>query len=187
MTTKSTSLESDEDVNLIFKLAYYPDNHLRKRTELVTDFTHVPILVDHMFKTMVFRDGIGLAANQCKLTQRMFVMRTDKIRRAFVNPELGIPEDAKLVEGDESCLSFPGLVVKVARYNKVLVVAQDVNGEKTYTPLDGLEAICAQHEIEHLDGKTFIDHLGRMKRLIAERTVKKVLKDPECQKQRKRL
>jgi peptide deformylase len=180
-------MQSPNDVNLIFKLAYYPDNHLRRRTEVVTDFTSIEWLAEKMFETMLIHSGIGLAANQCKLPQRMFVMRTEKIRRVFVNPELIIREGDKLVEHDETCLSFPGIVVKVPRYTQLMVKAQDARGYSSYTPLDGIEAICAQHEMDHLDGKTFVDHMGRIKRLIAERTVKKYLKDPTCLKQRKRL
>ena len=185
---KSTTNPSD-DVNLIFKLAYYPDKHLRQRTEFVTDFTDIPKLVDAMFQTMLLNDGIGLAANQCKLSQRLFVMRTQKIRRAFINPELIFYEDEThlVLAQDETCLSFPGVVVKVPRHQRVMVRAQDINGNESYTPLDGLEAICAQHEMDHLDGKTFVDQMGRLKRMIAESTVKRFLKDPTCLKQRKRL
>lgn len=185
MTTMDPT-NPDLPLNLLFKLAYYPDRHLTTPTQLVTDFEPVPYLVDSMFKTMVLSQGIGLAANQCKLNMRMFVMRTEKVRRAFINPEI-CAGDGKKVEGDETCLSFPGIVTKVARFPSVVVKAYDTSGRETYTPLEGLEAICAQHEMDHLNGVTFLDHRGRLTRMIAERTVKKVLKDPRCLSQRKRL
>lgn len=182
----------DPDVNLIFKLAYYPDRHLRKRTELVTDFTDISTIIEAMFQTMLLNNGIGLAANQCKLSHRIFVMRTPNIRRAFINPVMYICKDdgreSIPVENDETCLSFPGIVVKMPRHTQIMIQSKDEKGHDSVTLLDGLEAICAQHELDHLDGKTFVDHMGRIKQMIAERTVKKALKTPACLNQQlKRL
>jgi len=167
----------EDDVTIAAKLAYYPDRNLWHRAQLVLDFTNMPAIAELMFSTMVLHDGMGLAANQIKLPWRIFVMRTPNIRRAFINPELAFPTNSKRIESQERCLSFPGVEVTVMRHPKCIIKYQDINGSDQVMPIDTtLESICVQHETDHLDGRTFVDHLGKMKRLVAERTVKKELK-----------
>lgn len=164
----------DEAFKVVSKLAIYPDPVLLKRTELVTDFSSIPALAEMMFDTMLFNYGAGLAANQVKLSIRMFVLRTLQLRQAFINPKILQRQGTMIYK--ERCLSFPGVVVEKKRSSSVSVESQDIFGNTTCITLEGLEAIIAQHEIEHLDGQTFIDDLSRTKRQLICQRVKKQLK-----------
>ena len=156
--------------NVLFNLAYYPDKNLSLNTKVVTDFSNIPTISDLMFDTMLMNNGIGLAANQCKINLRMFVMRTAEIRKTFINPIVLSGENKKTF--NERCLSFPGIVITKERFNNIVLAYSDTDGSPQEIELKGIEAICAQHEIEHLDGKTFIDHLGRLKQKLIATKVK---------------
>lgn len=164
----------DEPVKIVSQLAYYPNIFLLKRTELVVDFAPIPAIAEMMFDTMLLNYGIGLAANQCKLNLRVFVMRTTNLRQAFVNAK--ILEAHGTVLYKERCLSFPGIEIEKKRAQKVIVAFQDINGVELVTTLENLESIVAQHEIEHLDGKTFVDDLSQLKRKMLCQQVQKHLK-----------
>lgn len=106
-----------------------------------------------MFDLMVKENGIGLAATQIGLAKRLFVMSVDGKHRACFNPEILESSDL-LVEFDEGCLSFPGESCKIKRPQSIVARYQDANGDWTTVALDGLEARCYQHELDHLDGIT---------------------------------
>ncbi len=143
----------------------YPDRRLRQVAQPVTEFDDdLERLVADMAETMYAAPGIGLAAVQVGVPKRVVVMDLSAERndlRVFVNPE--ISELSGQAETEEGCLSVPGVFATVKRAETVMINAQDVNGRPFEIAADDLLAICIQHEIDHLDGKVFIDRLSRMK------------------------
>lgn len=134
-------------------------------------------LVDDMFETMYDAGGVGLAAPQIGLPQRLFVMDvpdenglSDKL--AFINPEIMRVEGEQI--GDEGCLSFPGLYQAVKREMRVIVQAQNVNGETFEKDLTDLAARCVLHETDHCDGIVFLDRMTPLKRQLAKRKIKRL-------------
>lgn len=122
-------------------------------------------LAEDMFETMYAAEGIGLAAPQVGVNRRLFVMdiRDPDIEpRALINPV--IVERSGSEGGEEGCLSLPGLVGEVERSASIVVEALDLQGEPIRIEASGLHARCIQHEIDHLDGVLFIDHLSPLKR-----------------------
>ena len=123
----------------------------------------VRVLLDDMVETMYDDKGCGLAANQINLLSRMIVMDCSKEQNQpmqLVNPEVLWKSEETSIN-KEGCLSFPGAFVEVERAQKVTVRYLDALGTTQERPFDGFWAICVQHEIDHLDGITFIDHLAK--------------------------
>ncbi len=156
----------------VLTIRTYPDPVLTERTAEVTEFTPaLAKLIEDMAETMYFDDGIGLAANQVGEPVRVFVMDVaagddaPSNFRAVVNPVIVAREGETAIE--EGCLSFPGLLVKVPRSEKVTVRAADAQGNPYEFSAVGLEAICVQHELDHLDGIVFVDRLSPIKRRFA--------------------
>ena len=142
------------------------DPVLRKATtpvEKVTD--EIRTLISNMFDTMYAAEGIGLAAPQVGRTERITVMDVEGQKFAFINPE--IIEREGSVRGEEGCLSIPEVFGDVTRANRVIVRALNEKGEETEVEGTELLARCMQHEIDHLDGKLFIDYLSMLKRRAA--------------------
>jgi peptide deformylase len=154
----------------------YPDPRLRTRAVPVTVFdARLKRLVDDMFHTMYEAPGIGLAASQVDVHQRLIVIDVSKERnerQVFINPEIIAREGVWVNE--EGCLSVPGVFEEVERAEIVTVCAHDLDGKPYERRLDGLLAICLQHEMDHLEGKLFVDYLSDLKR---ERIRKKLDKD----------
>jgi len=154
----------------------YPDERLRKvaqQIEKVDD--DIRSVIDDMFETMYEEQGVGLAASQVDVHKRLFVTDCSEDQNeplAFINPE--ITETEGHFKNDEGCLSFPGVYAKVERAEKITVTALDKNGERFSRSAEGLLAICIQHELDHLDGKLFVDYLSPLKR---ERIRKKLEKE----------
>lgn len=118
-----------------------------------------------MAETMYEAPGIGLAATQVDVHQRVVVIDVSEDKSAlqvFINPEIIEREGEQVCE--EGCLSVPGIYEKVARAERVRVRALDVEGKPFELAAEGLLAVCIQHEIDHLDGKLFVDYLSRLKR-----------------------
>lgn len=153
----------------VLSIIEWPHPTLRRTAQAVTQFD--PLLhhlVDQMWDTMYAAPGVGLAAPQVNQSLRIFVMdcaaRESEARRfVAINPILIDPKGN--VQSSEGCLSFPGLNVTVSRAEEVTLIAQDLNGVEYQERLTGLEAICAQHELDHLDGLSFIDHLPPLERV----------------------
>src|SRR5205823_13708879 len=152
-----------------------PDKRLRLVSKLVkTIDQEIRALVDDLFETMYHAPGIGLAAIQVGVPARVFTMDLSKKEgpqepRIFINPEiLWKSEEKSLYE--EGCLSIPEFYADVARPAKVRVGYLDLDGKENEIEADGLLATCLQHEIDHLNGVLFIDHISRLKR---QRVVKK--------------
>lgn len=161
----------------VLEILEFPDPRLRTRAKplaTVTDATRA--LIDDMLETMYAAPGIGLAATQVNVHQRLLVMDVSEDKsqpQVFINPELRVL-DPELGEYDEGCLSVPGFYETVTRPQRVEVSALDRDGNAFTCELDGLAAICLQHEIDHLNGKLFVDYLSPLKR---QRIRKKLEKD----------
>ncbi|MFO1425467.1 MAG: peptide deformylase [Steroidobacteraceae bacterium] len=154
----------------------YPDPRLRTRAATVTVFdAGFQRLVDDMFETMYAAPGIGLAASQVNVHLRLIVIDVSKDNSeplVFVNPEILAKQGVEKTE--EGCLSVPGIFDEVERAERVRVRALDRHGQAFERELDGLLAVCLQHEMDHLEGKLFVDYLSDLKR---ERIRKKLEKE----------
>ncbi|MFN8571648.1 MAG: peptide deformylase [Gemmatimonadaceae bacterium] len=139
---------------------------LRVETRIVTDFTdELKTLSENMFETMHAAEGIGLAAPQVGREERLAVIEVDKARYVIVNPEVLVEEGEE--RGEEGCLSIPDIHGDVDRATRVVVKAQDIDGQPIEIDATGLLARCLLHEIDHLHGKLFIDYLSILKRRAA--------------------
>ena len=142
------------------------DSILRQATTPVAAMTEeLHRLVADMFDTMHHARGIGLAAPQVGRTERLAVVEIDGDRIVLINPE--VIERAGRSKGEEGCLSIPDIYADVERPGRITVRALDVRMEPFERDVDGLMARCIQHEIDHLDGKLFIDYLSVLKRTAA--------------------
>lgn len=159
----------------ILTILEFPDERLRQKAkpvEMVDD--GIRKLIDDMFETMYAAPGIGLAANQVNVQRRLLVLDISEEKNqplALINPELVTREGQE--ESDEGCLSVPGVFEKVKRAEKIRVRALNRDGESFEMDADGLLAVCIQHEIDHLEGKLFVDYLSPLKRQLARKKVKK--------------
>jgi len=144
----------------------YPDPRLRKVAAPVTAFTaDIQKLVRDLAETMYAAPGIGLAATQVDVHKRVIVMDLSESRdelRVFINPRI-LAADGE-AECEEGCLSVPGYYDKVTRAATVRVEAKNEHGETFVIEADELLAVCLQHEMDHLEGKVFVDHLSPLKR-----------------------
>ena len=156
----------------------YPDPILKQQTEAVKDFdAQLVELLENMKETMYDASGIGLAAPQIGLLKRITVIDVSEERDQpleVINPEIIAREGE--VASEEGCLSIPDYRDTVSRSASVVVRAQDRHGDPFELEADELLAICLQHEIDHLEGILFIDHLSRLKREMFKRWHKKKLR-----------
>jgi len=154
----------------------YPDPRLRTKAEPVTVFdAALKQQVADMFETMYAAPSIGLAATQVNWHHRLLVIDVSEEKNqplVLINPEILASEGE--ATGEEGCLSVPGIYDDVPRAARVRVRAQDVDGKTVERDLDGMLAVCVQHEMDHLDGKLFVDYLSELKR---QRIRKKLDKD----------
>lgn len=145
----------------------FPDTRLRKIAKPVTEFDQSILdLVDDMFETMYEAQGIGLAATQVDVHLQVIVMDLSEDRsepRVFINPQLE-PMTSDEQSYKEGCLSVPGFYESVSRPEKCLIKAHDQHGKAFEEIAEGLLAVCIQHEMDHLNGKLFVDYLSSMKR-----------------------
>ncbi len=142
------------------------DPVLRKSTEPLIEVTDdIRALISDMFDTMHAAEGIGLAAPQVGRSERVAVMDVDGVSYALVNPE--IIERGGSARGEEGCLSIPEVFGEVDRATRVVVRALDENGQQIEVEATELLARCIQHEVDHLDGKLFLDYLSVLKRRSA--------------------
>ena len=154
----------------------FPDPRLRKKAEPVEQVDdELRVLIDNMFETMYAAPGIGLAATQVDVHKRLLVADVSSDQSdpwVFVNPVI-VEKDGVTVT-DEGCLSVPGYYEEVERAERVRVRFLNRAGDEVEAELEGLLAVCVQHEIDHLDGKLFVDYLSEAKR---QRIRKRLLKD----------
>jgi peptide deformylase len=145
----------------------YPDPRLHTVAKPVTQVdARIRQLVDDMLETMYQAEGVGLAATQVDVHERVIVIDTSDRRddpHVLINPELIATSD-EMVNGDEGCLSVPQVYDKVPRHARVTVRALNRDGEIHEFDADGLLAVCVQHEMDHLVGKVFVEYLSPLKR-----------------------
>ena len=157
------------------KILEFPDKRLRRVSEAITTFDRgLKILSDNMLMTMYEEKGIGLAAPQVNKPVRLIVMDISEDRDqplVFVNPVVSSFEGK--VESNEGCLSVPDIKTDIKRHETITLNAQNLKGTAISLEADGLLSICIQHEIDHLNGKLFIDYISDIK---LQRLRKKVAK-----------
>lgn len=145
-------------------------------------------LVDDMFETMYAADGLGLAATQVNVHRRVIVLDISEERnqpQVLINPELlAVSEDMRV--GNEGCLSVPAVFDDVQRHARVTVRALDRQGQLWTMEVEGLAAVCVQHEMDHLAGKVFVEYLSPLKReRIKTKMLKKTREEQKDQKDQK--
>jgi peptide deformylase len=159
----------------ILDILHYPDPRLRTQAEPVAEVTdELRVLVDDMFETMYEAPGIGLAATQVNVHRRVIVIDISEDRSeplCLINPEILAREGEEQM--DEGCLSVPGVYETVVRAERVKVRALGRDGQPIERWADGILAVCIQHEIDHLDGKLFVDYLSNLKRQRIRRKLEK--------------
>ena len=164
-------------------ILHFPDPRLRtvaRPVEQVDD--SIRQLVDDMFATMYAAPGIGLAATQVNVDKRVVVIDVSEEKDqplCLINPEILGLEGVE--EMEEGCLSVPGVYETVQRANEVRVRALDRNGQPFELETGGLLAVCIQHEIDHLDGKLFVDYLSQLKRTRIRKKLEKEQRQPAAQ------
>ncbi len=171
----------------MLEIKKYPDKILKQKTSEVTDVdARTQNIIDDMIETMHGAYGIGLAANQVGIAQRLCVIdlslrESNKIPLiVLVNPV--IAEKEGMVDAEEGCLSIPGYMTSIKRPEKVLVKALNREGKPIEIEGDGLLARALQHEIDHLEGFLFIDRMSPIRREFFKRRYKKSLKGKEDNK-----
>lgn len=159
----------------LLPILHYPDPRLHLKARPVSHVDErIRQLVLDMAETMYNAPGIGLAATQVDVQERIIVMDLSEDKsnlRVFINPEILTSAGEQTYE--EGCLSVPDIFEKVVRAGVVKVRAQNINGETFEIEADGLLAVCIQHEIDHLDGKVFVEYLSPLKLMRIKNKLKK--------------
>ena len=159
----------------------YPDPRLHMVAKPVAQVdARIRQLVDDMLESMYAADGVGLAATQVDVHERVIVIDTSETRddpRVLINPEI-TAKSAEMSFADEGCLSVPAVYDKVQRHARVTVRALDRSGRPQEFEADGLLSVCVQHEMDHLVGKVFVEYLSQLKRdRIKTKMLKKARED----------
>lgn len=159
----------------IRSILHFPDPRLRQIAEPVVEVNdEIRTLVNDMTETMYDAPGIGLAATQIDVHKRIIVMDISPDRSSLlvlINPEIELGEGKQKME--EGCLSVPGIYEKVTRFEKIKVKALDKDGKPFELEAEDLLAVCVQHEIDHLDGKVFVDYLSPLKQQRIDKKLQK--------------
>ena len=158
-----------------FVILEYPDPRLRKKAAPVTVVDDaVRQLVDGMLEAMYASNGVGLAATQVDVQQRVLVLDVSEARNSpmvLINPQILAASGSAITE--EGCLSLPGIYDKVSRATQIRFGALDREGRGYEMDAEGLLGVCVQHEMDHLEGVLFVDHLSELKRQLIRRRVDK--------------
>jgi peptide deformylase len=160
----------------MFSLVKDPDPILKQKAEQWDFKNHVnaAVVEREMLDIMRASNGIGLAANQVGLLRRVFVMKlADGREIGCFNPWIMFGDNNK-IEGNEGCLSFPNLWLKVERHNKITAAYLDNTGKQCIIELEGIDARCFQHELDHLDGITFTEYVSNLKLNMARKKQRKL-------------
>ena len=165
----------------VLTVLHFPDLNLRKKaTPIELIDAEVKTLANDMVETMYAERGIGLAATQINIQKRLIVMDLSEEKNKpviMINPEISATEGVE--EMQEGCLSVPGFYETVKRAEKISYHYLDLSGEHIAGTADGLLAVCIQHEIDHLNGKLFIDYLTPLKRRMIHKKILKQDKQPQ--------
>lgn len=163
----------------ILNILHYPDPRLHKVAAPVDQVDDaLRKLAADMAETMYAAPGIGLAATQVDVHRRMIVIDVSEDKsnlQVFINPEVVTAAGER--EGEEGCLSVPGIYDKVCRAEQITVKALGLDGKPFTLKADGLLAVCIQHEIDHLNGIVFVDHLSRLKQGRIKQKLKKRVRE----------
>lgn len=162
----------------LLNILHFPDPRLRQKCLPVSQFdADLQKLVDDMFETMYDALGIGLAAMQVNILKRVVVIDVSEDKsapHAYINPEVIWADGVEVMQ--EGCLSVPDFFEEVERAERVKVRYCDTRGNVHEVALDGLEAVCIQHEIDHLNGKLFVDYISPLKRNRIQKKLEKLKK-----------
>ncbi len=164
----------------LLSILHYPDSRLHLIAKPITVFDDkLKQLVNDMAETMYHSDGIGLAATQVNVQKQLFIIdlsRSDQPRNllVFINPEILTKYGE--VMGEEGCLSVPGIYESVVRAEKIQLKYQDLDGISHQIDCDGLMSVCIQHEIDHLNGRVFVEYLSGLKQNFIKKKMKKIFK-----------
>ena len=152
----------------IRKILKFPDQDLRIKAKPVESFDdELKTLTDDMFETMHSVNGIGLAATQIGVAKQVAVIDISPEKNeplVIVNPAIQILDPSKIEDYDEGCLSVPGFFEKISRPSDIKLSYQDLNGQKQEIKPEGLLTKVVQHELDHLNGRLFVDHISELKR-----------------------
>ena len=152
----------------IRKILKFPDQDLRIKAKPVETFDdELKTLTDDMFETMHSVNGIGLAATQIGVAKQVAVIDISPEKNeplVIVNPVIQILDPSKTEDYDEGCLSVPGFFEKISRPSDIKLTYQDLNGKKQEIKPEGLLTKVVQHELDHLNGRLFVDHISELKR-----------------------
>lgn len=166
----------------LLSILRYPDPRLHKVAQPVQAFdARLQTVIDDMFETMYDAKGIGLAATQVDVHERLIVIDVSEERNeplVLINPEITWSSPER-VKGDEGCLSVPGIYDGVERAAAVKVRALDRHGKEQTIEADGLLAVCIQHEMDHLMGKVFVEYLSTLKQGRIKTKLAKALRDEQ--------
>ena len=169
---------SDENLEFnpkLLPILTYPDERLRVVAEKVTEFDdELQQLVIDMIATMSTNNGIGLAAPQVGIAKRIITILLDDTPLALINPII-VASKGEIIS-EEGCLSIPGYFDKVKRYEEIVVSYQTTHGEQKESTAGGILSTVVQHEIDHLNGKLFVDYLSTLKQNRAKEKSKKTAK-----------
>lgn len=168
----------------ILPILQYPDPHLKLVAQPVTDFDHtLSVLVENMFDTMYAAHGVGLAATQVGVLSRVITMNIATTEHSMplclINPRI-IAADGDITF-EEGCLSFPGIYVKIRRKSHITLEYCDLTGSVQQLECSGLQAICIQHELDHLQGIVFLDHLSPLKQAMLRKKLNKIKNRENCE------
>ena len=152
----------------IRKILKFPDQDLRIKAKPVVTFDdELKTLTDDMFETMHSVNGIGLAATQIGVAKQVAVIDISPEKNeplVIINPAIQILDPSKTEDYDEGCLSVPGFFEKISRPSDIKLTYQDLNGKKQEIKPEGLLTKVVQHELDHLNGRLFVDHISELKR-----------------------
>jgi len=152
----------------IRKILKFPDQDLRIKAKPVETFDEeLKTLTDDMFETMHSVNGIGLAATQIGVAKQVAVIDISPEKNeplVIINPAIQILDPSKTEDYDEGCLSVPGFFEKISRPSDIKLTYQDLNGKKQEIKPEGLLTKVVQHELDHLNGRLFVDHISELKR-----------------------
>ena len=166
----------------LLSILRYPDPRLHKVAQPVQAFdARLQQTIDDMFETMYEAKGIGLAATQIDVHERLIVIDVSEERDqplVLINPEITWASEVRL-KGEEGCLSVPGIYDGVERASAVKVKALDREGKAQEIEADGLLAVCIQHEMDHLRGKVFVEYLSTLKQGRIKTKLAKALRDEQ--------
>ena len=158
-----------------FPITAYGHPTLKKKgEEIKADYPDLQKLITDMFETMYSAPGIGLAATQVNVHKQLLVLDVSETRdqpHVYINPRILESEGSETCE--EGCLSVPGIYAEVSRAEKIRIAARDLDGNSFEKELDGMHAVCFQHEMDHLKGTLFVDYLSPLKQRMVRKKLEK--------------